>query len=500
MEFQLFKTMVQKIGCFAAFTLVVSVCCVVTRADITVNRVFSDHMVLQQNSTVSIWGTADAGEKIRVSFNSQNVEVTATADGKWTADLKTPAAGGPFQIEVAAVDGDPKIILEDVLVGEVWICSGQSNMEWPITKADYPEREIDAAKEYSSVRLFTVEKNTSQEPLSDFNKVVGWNVCSPETVKEFSAVGYFFGRKLNDELNIPIGLINSSWGGTPCEAWVSKDALRATGAFDPMLKHWEEIEDKRGPNYPANLYNAMIAPLKGFAFQGAIWYQGESNVGRGVQYKILFPTMIEDWRRNLAGGKAFPFLFVQIAPYRYGNQAPNAMPEVWDAQLHTYRWMEHVGMVVTTDIANIGDIHPKNKQDVGSRLANWALSDCYREFPRKAESLPVVVPSGPLYRSKLVDGNKVRLLFDFVADGLSAKDGKELTDFAICGSDGNFVAAKAEIQNDTVVVWADDVAEPTEVRFAWTDTAQPNLFNSAGLPASPFRTDSFPLSSEGVNF
>jgi sialate O-acetylesterase len=472
----------------------------VVQADITVNRVFSDHMVLQQNAVIKVWGTADAGQKILVKFDQQSQECAASADGAWTAEIKTPAAGGPFQLEVSAVGGDAKILFEDILVGEVWICSGQSNMEWSVAGSAFPEREIDAAKDYARIRLFRVDHNPSLEPVKEISRAVGWDVCNPETVKDFSAVAYQFAKRLHDELGVPVGLIQSTWGGTPCESWISYDAMERTESLKELLQHWREVENQMSPHRPANLYNGMIAPLQGVAFQGAIWYQGESNVGRGAQYRTLFPLMIEDWRAKLAGGRSFPFYFVEIAPYNYGDRDPIAAPEVWDAQLYTMREVENTGMVVISDIGNVKDIHPRNKHDVGARLAGWALGGCYREMTKKSGPNTGLLPSGPIYRSMNIEGNRIRIEFDYVGDGLKSKDDAELIEFTIAGEDGKFVPAKATIEDASVVVWSDEVANPRHVRFGWTNTSEPNLFNSVGLPAAPFRTDSLPMLSEAVAY
>jgi sialate O-acetylesterase len=467
-------------------------------SDITVARLFSDHMVLQQLAQVKIWGTANPNEKVIISFNGQDTLVTANATGKWEGVLNTPAAGGPYTIEIRAEAGEPKITLADVLVGEVWICSGQSNMEWPIEKADSPEREIAGAKDYPNIRLFNVNHNAVVEPITDLVNAKGWDVCNPESVRLFSATAYFFGRRLNQELKIPIGLVKTTWGGTPAEAWTSREVLESAPKLKPLLEHWTKNDNAGNPNRPSSLYNGMISPLKGLKFRGAIWYQGESNAKRAVQYRTIFPLMIEDWRKQLAGGEEFPFYFVQIAPFRYKNNNIDALAELWDSQTYTYRMVPNTGMVVTTDIAELADIHPRNKQDVGARLAGWALAGCYKD--KLTEANRQLVPSGPIYRSKEIRGKEIRLNFDFVAKGLVAKDNAELNWFTICGPDKKFVPAKAKIDGEQVVVWADEVAEPQEVRFAWNDSAIPNLFNSEGLPASPFRTDSFPLLSEGEDF
>jgi sialate O-acetylesterase len=465
------------------------------QADVTLAPIFSDHMVLQQQSTTRIWGKAAPGEEIVVTFNEQVVNGTANADGNWSIPIQTPKAGGPHKLEVSRKAGEPKIVLTDVMVGEVWICSGQSNMEWPVTAAANPEKEIDAAKEFPQVRLFTIHHNLMLQPQTDFGRCNQWGGCSPESIKSFSATAYFFGRALNRQLNVPIGLINTSWGGTPCESWTSEECLKAGGSFGGLFERWTANQDPNNPHRPGVLYNGMIAPLAGFAFRGAIWYQGESNVGRGEEYARMFPTMIKCWRNNLAGGQAFPFLFVQIAPFRYGGQDPEAMPEVWDAQFKSLRSVEATGMVVTTDIGNVADIHPANKQDVGNRLSLWALHLAYRGMMPEGTTAPVF--SGPLYREQVVEGKKIRLRFDHAEGGLKTRDGQAPSFFTICGADEKFVPAQAEIDGDSLLVWAEGVEAPVAVRFAWLDTAEPNLVNQAGLPASPFRTDNFTLKSAG---
>jgi sialate O-acetylesterase len=296
-------------------------------------------------------------------------------------------------------------------------------------------------------------------------------------------VGYYFARHLQGELKVPIGMINTSWGGTICEAWTSREALAADPDFKPILDRAAPFKPGN-PNQAAALFNGMLNPIVPFGIKGAIWYQGESNVSRAVQYRKLFPTMITDWRTRFGQGD-FPFLFVQLAPFRYGGN-PTLLAELWEAQLKTLA-LPNTGMSGTTDIGNINDIHPKNKQDVGKRLALWALAKTYG----KAD----LVYSGPLYDSMSVDGNKVKIKFQHVGGGLVARDGKPLTHFTVAGEDQQFVDATATIEGDTVVVTSDKVAKPVAVRFGWNQLAEPNLANKEGLPASPFRTDDFKLVS-----
>lgn len=458
------------------------VCCLgstaAARADVKLPRVFSDHMVLQQKAEVAIWGTADPGEEIAIALGEAKSTAKAGADGKWTAKLATPAAGGPFEL---LVKGKNEIKVSDVLVGEVWVASGQSNMEWTVAISANPQQES-AEANYPQIRMLNVAKAVAEQPASDIQGA--WAVCSPQTAPGFSAVGYYFARHLHKELKVPVGIINSSWGGTICEAWTSREALAADPDFKPILDRAAKFQPGN-PNQAAALYNGMLAPVIPFGIRGAIWYQGESNVGRAVQYRKLFPAMIGDWRKRFGQGD-FPFLYVQLAPFKYGHN-PALLPEQWESQLKTLA-LTNTGMCVTTDITgDVNDIHPKNKQDVGKRLALWALAKTYGQ-----ESL---VYSGPLYDSMAVEGNKIRIKFKHAAGGLVAEGNKPLSDFSIAGADLKFVPATAMIDGETVVVSHDQVTVPTAVRFAWSETAVPNLFNKEKLPASPFRTDEGPLAT-----
>ncbi len=448
-------------------------------ADVRLPRIISDHMVLQQGQKAPIWGWADPGEPVLVAFAGKKVQATADQQGKWMVEVGTPKAGGPYEMTVAT--GKNKIVVKDILVGEVWLASGQSNMQWSVNRAANPQEEIAAAK-YPKIRLFTVGRMVSDKPRDDCNG--SWSECNPTSVAGFSAVAYFFGRELHKELEVPVGLINSSWGGTICEAWTSRQGLEGEEDFEPILQRAADFKPNN-PNQASALYNGMIHPIVPFAIRGAIWYQGESNAGRAWQYKRLFPAMIRDWRRIWDQGD-FPFLFVQLAPFRYGKADPRNLPETWEAQLQTLS-LPNTGMAVTTDIGNIKDIHPKNKQDVGKRLALWALANTYGKKD--------LAYSGPLYDGFAVEGDKIRVKFHH-AEGLVAKGG-ELTHFTIAGEDEKFVPAEAAIDGQTVVVSSPEVKRPVAVRFGWTDTAEPNLFNGAGLPASPFRTDDFKMVTEG---
>ncbi len=647
--------------------LLVAVSAAELKADVTLPAMFADHMMLQRETEAPIWGWAQPGEKITVSADWLNAPVVGQADdhGEWMLRIPTPKAGGPCTLFIT---GKNSITINDVMIGEVWICSGQSNMEMPVNYVgpgywgviDY-EKEI-AAADYPDIRLFTVQRTHSIEPQDDC--IGQWRRCNPETVGAFSAVGYFFGRDLHEDMNIPIGLICTAWGGTPAEAWTSYaaleeqpnwvDALREvdmlrdnadvfeieyqkalarwkdtcriidTGLRDEWMKpgyddskwkrmavpggwqgedlgnfdgvawfrtriktprRWEGKElvlelgpiddwdvtyingerigahdsgnvwqkdrvytipenlirpgrnviavrvidtgggggihgepgqlkihvanDNDGislagqwryaigasmrdlpgrpsrktfrPRSPSALFNGMIAPLTPYAIRGAIWYQGEANRYDPVEYRSLFPAMIQCWRDEWKLGD-FPFYFVQIAPFDYGLHG--ATPSDATAELREAQFMAlsspNTGMAVTMDVGNPRDIHPRNKQPVGERLALWAKAKTYGD-----DSL---VHSGPLYRSMKIEDDRVRLCFDHVGSGLAAS-GAVLTHFTIAGEDGEFVTAQAKIEGETVVVWSEDVTAPVAVRYAWTDAPDPNLFNKEGLPASSFRTN-----------
>lgn len=443
-------------------------------ANVSLPAIFGDHMVLQQNSEVIIWGWAKPGEEVKVtgSWDGQTITTKGNTLAQWKVKLNTPSAGGPYTVKV---QGYNTLVFEDVLIGEVWLCSGQSNMEWSATAGiDNAEEAIREAN-HPEIRFFSVAHRTADAPQLDLGGK--WVVATPETMAHFSAVGYFFGRKLHQELEVPVGLINSSWGGTPAEIWtvpeaITEDEELAKAAAGLKQEPW-------GPKDPGKAYHAMIAPLIPFKIAGALWYQGESNTAFPENYAKLLPTLIESWREKW--GYEFPFYFVQIAPWKYGRPYEGAI--LRDSQRRTLSVPE-TGMVVISDIGNIEDIHPRNKLDVGIRLANLALNRTYGKtnFPA----------SGPLYKDLKVEGNKIRLFFDHAEGGLVSK-GKTLTHFEIAGEDQKFVPAKAKIEGNSIVVSAKSVKKPVAVRFGWSNTAEPNLFNKDGLPASSFRTDDWPI-------
>jgi sialate O-acetylesterase len=633
-------------------------------ANVKLPAIFSNDMVLQQKSTVAVWGQADAGEKIEVSGSWTKSAVTTKTDkdGKWQVKVKTPDAGGPFTL---TIKGNDTRTLQNVLIGEVWVCSGQSNMEMSVQSSDNAQQEIQTA-DFPQIRLFTVQKTVSVQPQADCTGQ--WQVCSPKTVAPFSAAGYFFGRQIHQKMNVPVGIINTSWGGTPAQAWTSQKTMKSFPAYKTTLEQieqaqnpvsqevraknealqnekamaewdtkiaaidpgtlqnwqdpktdvsdWKEMEQPRewsgtelenidgivwfrritnmppswaktdlelhlgqiddidtvwvngvkmgsmtdwlmdrryiipssalhvgpnviavrivdtggqggfrgeesqmrigpvgadvktcatlaktwkykvsltnqplpktprigsqfGPGDPTVLYNGMLSPLIPYSIAGAIWYQGESNKDRPAEYAKLFPAMITDWRTHWNIGD-FPFYWVQIAPYTYENSQLGGSAYLREAQMKTLKSVKNGGMAVTMDIGMERDIHPKNKSDVGKRLALWALAKNYGQKD--------VAYSGPSYKSMRVEGQTIRLYFDSVYGGLLARDG-HLSDFIIAGEDKIFVPAKAVIDGDTIVVSSDQVQKPVAVRYAWSNWANGSLFNKAQLPASSFRTD-----------
>lgn len=447
--------------------LLVICCAAAATAAVKLPTIIGDNMVLQRGQPVPIWGWADKGEEVTVTAAGQTLTTKAGDDGRWKVVLGKLDLGEPIEMTIKGSSGS-SIVLKNILVGEVWVGSGQSNMEWTVGNSNNAQQEI-AAANYPKIRLFTVVKQKTPEPAAEC--AGSWVECSPASIPGFSAVAYFFGRELNKELSVPVGLINTSWGGTAADLWTSRKALEANPTLKPLA----------GSGENSFLYNGMIAPILPYAIRGAIWYQGESNLGRAFQYRTLFPAMIANWRADWGQGD-FPFGFVQLAPFRYNGQNVINWAELCEAQRMTLDASPNTGMAVTTDIGDVKDIHPKNKQEVGRRLALWALAKVYGK---------TIVYSGPIYKSMSTEGNKVRLQFDHIGGGLVASDGKPLVDFTIAGADQNFVPATATIDGNSIVVSSDKVAQPVAVRYAWHDDTQPNLANKEGLPASPFRTDTW---------
>lgn len=451
----------------------------VASADVTLPNIFGDHMVIQQQQKTAVWGWAEAGEDVAVSFGDASVMAKASADGKWSTEIDPPAAGGPYTL---SVKGKNEVVFKDVLVGEVWLCSGQSNMEWTVKISNKPEEEI-AAGNHPRIRHIKIPHIPADAPQENV-ATNGWEICSSDTVGEFTAAGYYFGRHLMQELDVPIGLIGSNWGGTRIEPWTPPAGFESVevAGVSGNLDQFPEKNDAGQINHQSALalYNGMISPLVPYTIRGAIWYQGESNRDDGYNYEAKMRALIAGWRA-LWKKEALPFYFVQLAPYRYGGDE-ELLAQIWEAQSKTLA-VPHTGMAVTVDISNITDIHPRNKQDVGKRLALWALAKTYGQ--------DALVYSGPLYESMQVEGDKIRIHLNHVGSGLKSRDGKPLSWFTIAGSDKQFVDATAVIDGNTVLVAADTVKEPVAVRFGWHQEAEPNLSNQEGLPASPFRTDSW---------
>ena len=449
-------------------------------ADVQLSALFGNHMVIQSGAPIHVWGLADPNEEIEVSFRSQQARVAASDIGQWHAYLDPADPGGPYVLEVL---GNNRVAIEDVYVGEVWVGSGQSNMVWPLQRSQDAEKEIEAAG-HPGIRYFKVEQSTSDVPLEEVSGE--WRVVSPETAAELSGVGYFFSRHLRRELALPIGFIQSAWGGTPAEAWMSLDTIKDDSSLAGLIRSYDRAarsarargQDQRLHHKPAALFNAMIASLTLYPIRGVIWYQGENNGnrGQGILYRRLFKALIQDWRGEWGLGD-FPFLFVQLANYGRVSSA-STWPELREAQSMALG-LARTGMAVTIDIGNSTDIHPRNKQDVGLRLALAARAIAYGETG--------LTYSGPALRQATWEGSEVRLWFDHKANGLEARGGR-LEGFELAGASGGFYVGEARIAGNTVVVSNPAVVAPVQVRYAWAADPQGNLFNSAGLPASPFRT------------
>lgn len=501
----------------------------VVLADIKLPAIFSSHMVLQQNQKNKVWGKADPNEEVEVYIARsdygvkpvQSKTTKADGEGRWSVTLDPMKADNAAYTLTFA--GENKVILTDVAIGEVWVCSGQSNMQWDVNAANDADLELLAAKD-TGIRFITVPLVGTQEPKDDFRG--HWEVCSPESARYFSAVGYFFGRQLHQTLGVPVGLIDDAWGGSACEAWIRRDLLEKDEKYRPLIERWEKIEknipeaveryekalaerkaaqakakeagkeaprgfppqDPRGQltgnARPGNIYNGVLKPTIGYGIKGVIWYQGETNAGRAYQYRDLFPLMIQSWRDEWGIGD-FPFYWVQLADFMAEKSTPaqSAWAELREAQTMTMSRLPNTGQAVIIDLGEAQDIHPRNKQDVAKRLARWALA---RDYGFK------VPYQSPTYKSMEIKDNKVILSFDHTGQALKAFDVAEVKGFTIAGSDQVFHNAKARIlQNDKtkVEVWSDDVSNPVAVRYAWADNPVCNLYSNNGLPVTPFRTD-----------
>ena len=482
-------------------------------------------MVLQRDRAVPIWGKADPGEEVTVSFHGQSRKTTAGKDGTWRVQLDSMTASAtPSPMMIA---GKNRIELKNILVGEVWLVAGQSNMQRLLSETANGDAAI-AAADHPLIRLFNVSRQTAFKRQS--GPLGTWQMCSPQTIKEFSAAGYYFGVDLQKELNVPIGLINSSYGGSQAEAWTPVEFLlasadlrqcvertkiwdeerpRVRADYDEKMRQWRAAVEKskadgsRPPGQPAvpdalrdyriaaSIYDRMIAPLIPFAIRGALWYQGESNEARAQQYQILLPTMIKAWRERWGQGD-FPFGIVQLPNYREVKAEPwdEAWSHLREAQRLTALGTARTGLIVTIDIGEANDVHPKNKLDVGKRMCLWALAKVYG---RK------VTGSGPMFRSAKPAGTRIVLAFDEAGAGLKIRDGDRLTEFAVAGADHKWHWAEAKIvAKDRIEVWSDSVPRPQAVRYAFNNNPKhPNLTNESGLPAAPFRTDDWPGPTDG---
>ncbi|MBL8816212.1 MAG: sialate O-acetylesterase [Planctomyces sp.] len=478
-------------------------------AELRMSAIFSDHMVLQQKAPIHVWGWTAGGQEITIEFDGIKTTDRAGADGRFDIVLPAHDAGGPFTLKVIA---DETKEFTDVLVGEVWVCSGQSNMQWAVQQSDDPDLEALTAN-YPQIRLVSLPQVGTQETQTTFNGA--WTTCTPETVKDFSAVGYFFGRQLHQTLNVPVGLIDNAWGGSSCEAWIRRELMEGPEIYQPLMERWKQTEatydyeaemkkyeaaraewekTKQGnrPNppqnqlknqhRPGNLYNGMIQPILGYTIRGAIWYQGESNASRAYQYREMFPLMIQNWRDDWKQGD-FPFYWVQLADFTAEDVEPTGSnwAELREAQTMTMSRLPKTGEAVIIDIGEGRDIHPRNKQDVAKRLARWALANEY------GISVPF---QSPTYKSHTVEGNKIVVKFDHAGPTLYSFDKDEVVGFQIAGEDQKFVWARGKITgNDTVEVSAESVSSPVAVRYAWSNNPVCNLYSRNGLPANPFRTD-----------
>jgi len=493
------------------------------RAAVSVPSVFSDHMVLQRNADVPIWGRADAGEAVAVTLEGRTVRTRAGSDGRWRVDLPTGEAGGPYVLTVAGEGADDTIEIRDVLVGEVWLCAGQSNMAWVLERARDAEAEI-AAADWPRIRHLKVPQRAASQPQED--QAGTWEVCSPRTASQFTAVGYFFARKLHRALDVPIGLLNVTWGGTRIEPWTPAEGFALVDSLGPIHERVllqdasTEAHARRAGEYldsvddwltraraavsakksiepapalpselapfstrgqPSALYNGMTRAVVPYRIRGAIWYQGEGN-RMDDDYTEKSLALVRGWRRVWQAD--LPFYFVQIAPFHYSDLPPHAIPELWEQQARVERQLEDSAMVVVNDIGDVANIHPANKQDVGLRLANVALKRTY--------GVAGIADSGPRFKSLDARGDALRVTFAHADGGLRSRDGAPLTHFEVVGPGTGWRDAEATIDGDAVVLRAAGVKHPTAVRFAWHKTAVHNLMNGAGLPASPFRAGDVP--------
>ncbi len=490
-------------------------------ANVKMPALFSDHAVLQRDKKIPVWGWAEPGEKVKVTIPNQVHTAVTDADGRWQVMLDPLAAGGAFTM---IVEGKNRLEVKDIQAGDVWLCSGQSNMEWSVADTRDGDVEIPAAN-FPNLRLITVATAGSQTPLKDFTG--HWELCTSKTIPQFSAVGYFFGRDMLQNVKVPIGLIDNSWGGSACEAWIRRDLMAGKPLYDPLLAEWDKkvasLDEKQaranfdkklaeweqkaaaarrggapeppgkpwwnspltGQLRPANLYHGRLKPIMPYAIRGVIWYQGETNAGRAYQYREMFPLMIKNWRDDWGQGD-FPFYWAQLADFMPEQNQPgdSAWAELREAQTMTLEKAPNTGQAVIIDLGEANDIHPRNKQAVGRRLARLALA---KTFGRK------IANDSPRYKSMYKQGHTILIRLDHVSGRLRTVDDKPVAGFAIAGSDRKWVWADAKIVGDgEIEVHSDAVRDPFAVRYAWADNPVCNLIDTAGLPVTPFRTDQWP--------
>jgi sialate O-acetylesterase len=514
--------------CFGMGCVVLGLLCAIpTQAEVRLSDVFSDHMVIQRDKPIFVWGWAEPDEEVTVSFHAQTGTATVREDGSWLVPFDPiPAGGGPYTI---VAEGSSRVQIDDILLGDVYLASGQSNMEWKVLHSNDAANEI-ASSYKPNIRLLQIPNRASTYMRPGFD--ADWEICAPEAVLGFSAVAYFFGKELHDEIKVPIGLIHSSWGGTTVETWISgqSEAAKNSPAFQALNNQWDPVfkshpteilhyynamgdwleEAYHGmtggasipafaeapdtplaltvfPSAPVICWNEMVAPLWRTGLAGVIWYQGESNVNRAYNYRDLFPTLIEDWREQF-GQPRLPFFFVQLANYTEKIDQPgdSAWAELRESQAAALE-LTHTGMAVTIDIGEAADIHPRDKQTVGKRLALAARKVVYEQN---------IIHSGPSYRSLKKEGNAIVLSFNFVGDGLVAPSNQSLTGFQIAGEDQQWRWADAVIQGNQINVSHSRMPNPVAVRYGWANNPDCNLYNKEGLPASPFRTDDWKLTTQ----
>jgi len=454
----------------------------VSWAEVSLPHVFSDNMVLQQGMPIPVWGWADPGEHIAIALAAHNESTKADAGGCWTVKLPAMKAGGSYQMTVS---GKNTVIVKNILIGEVWVCSGQSNMDFPLHMT-HSKKSAVSGSGYPNMRLFKVPRKASAVPESDVD--ASWKICDRRAAMRFSGVGFFFGREIHEKIKVPVGLIQSSVGGTKIESWTPREGVAAVAGLEQFLKEIDKADSIHKKNasqpapkrcrHPLRLWNGMVHPLVPFAVRGALWYQGEANVKRPAKYALNMKALIGGWR-SAWGQQDFSFYYVQLPPYSKNDQR---LCLIQEAQLESLS-IPNTGMIVTTDLIEsdrLWDHHPKNKKDVGKRLALWALA---RDYGCKD-----IVFSGPLYKSMSVQGRRIRIMFDHTGSGLATRDGKSPDSFEVAGRDKKFVKADTGIDGNCVLVWSNTVPAPAAVRFGWHQEAQPNLINKEGLPASPFRT------------